>query len=1408
MQKVTYNWKRLWVSREGNLGFDADGFVTDPLDDPLWTRLLKTDIIQIENILAQNCLILLGEPGIGKSHAIKEAEAITRRTRIPQGARVFSRDLGCYSSDGLLAAEIFNSSEFSSWKTDGGELHIFLDSFDECRSRVDSVAALLGAKFKELESTAGLFLRIASRTAEWSAALENDLRVAFKGFDVGAYELAPLTKAQVLEAASVQLSKPADFVKAVVTCELVSFAIKPLTLDLLFRVWEEGRGELPRTQRDIYERGCLALCSDSEKRSTPRLKKRLTAEQTLAVASHIAAATFFCNRTSIWTTRGAAIAPPSHVTVAALATGSVTVNGTRLDMTESIILETLDSGLFSARSLHSLGWAHQTYGEFLAATYPRQEALTTAQVLGLIVSPIDSQSRLIPQMHEVAAWIANFIPEVFKRMLQNEPDILLRSDVVTESPDQLKAQLVDRLFDAFTNNTISGEWWTLRKRFRKLKHPRIARQVRSVVSNRISNREARLFGIDLIEACELHSLFPLLTRLALDQTENHAIRHRSALVLSRIGDTESRRRLSKVAKNPSANDSNDLHGAALRACFPEYLSTKELFRSLRPTKDDELEYTHHTFLRDELIERLPLKDIPTALCWAAAQEEYHGHEPFAILIRGIFDKAAEEIAAAPIRMALASALLTCLRKNHFSSGLADGALKKLLESDETSRRALVEEMARLFSDFKNDSLHVARWGLPLLRQTDLNWLLEKALTAKTPRAEAAYCHLVLYSFYAPDSSTAADAIILAAEKLPLLKQLMAPWLEPVNLESDSAKQVREDYLEAKRLRKRIEGRKDQAMPSTLQKITGELEVIETEKPQNWSNVFYFLSLSSDGRTLHLSLDVRGLDQWKSLPLEIKTRIVLTAENYLRKAEPKTRNWFFKKNVWSWPAMAGVQALILLAQEKPNTFDSLPREAWRKWIPAILRPHVSDDKDVHKNLFAAAFSKAPRATIFWLGKVIDLENRQNKYLFALSKLPDKLDRRLESALLAKLQKGGLDRVALVCLIDALLQRHSNRVLELLRKWLPKMPPRDGKSLDRALIACERLAQYGEPKDWPRIWRLITKNDDFGSLLMKRLADERYHEPLSVIKIVNEQQAAELWEWMLKIFPPEKDSRPRGRIIEVTPEHQLATFRDGLVNSIARGTPAGCNAIRALIKRHPDRVWLSWLLFRAEAALRQRSWQPPFVEDIFKLKQNAEARFVQSGDQLLSVLCESLSRYQDRLLGPTPTGEFLWDGDKPKPEEAISNALKIHLDDDLSGRGIVINREVQIHIVQKTDLHVTAIAIANHAEIVDQVNVIVEVKGCWNRDLKTAMAEQLVQRYFSKSDSKHGIYVVAWFPSEHWSPTDNRRRRVPFNSNSELTAILQAQAARLSSPTQTVKAIVLDVGHPRLPRKRLKGRPTSS
>jgi predicted NACHT family NTPase len=75
MSKKDYKWKRFWCPRSGNINLTDGGYLYDP--DAEWGKADNPDLVSLEAIAEIPCLVLLGEPGIGKSQELENLKALT-----------------------------------------------------------------------------------------------------------------------------------------------------------------------------------------------------------------------------------------------------------------------------------------------------------------------------------------------------------------------------------------------------------------------------------------------------------------------------------------------------------------------------------------------------------------------------------------------------------------------------------------------------------------------------------------------------------------------------------------------------------------------------------------------------------------------------------------------------------------------------------------------------------------------------------------------------------------------------------------------------------------------------------------------------------------------------------------------------------------------------------------------------------------------------------------------------------------------------------------------------------------------------------------------------------------------------------------------------------------------------------
>src|SRR6266567_6300825 len=107
MNHVVYDWRRYWVPSDGAFSFDSDGFLLPPANDSDRLFWPKTDVVGFDALITKPCLVLLGEPGIGKTFALREAEKQARAAHDRARAGFLFRNLGVYASDTHLVEDVF-----------------------------------------------------------------------------------------------------------------------------------------------------------------------------------------------------------------------------------------------------------------------------------------------------------------------------------------------------------------------------------------------------------------------------------------------------------------------------------------------------------------------------------------------------------------------------------------------------------------------------------------------------------------------------------------------------------------------------------------------------------------------------------------------------------------------------------------------------------------------------------------------------------------------------------------------------------------------------------------------------------------------------------------------------------------------------------------------------------------------------------------------------------------------------------------------------------------------------------------------------------------------------------------------------------------------------------------------------
>lgn len=1410
-----YDWKRFWCPRDGSINSTDLGYLADP-DGPYGNHS-NPSLRSFEEVSELPCLALLGEPGIGKSSTMQAERDAVEAAVQAEGGKTLWLDLRSCGSEDRLVNKLFESQEFKLWEEDDYRLHLFLDSLDECLLRMDTVAALLVDELQNYP-VERLSLRIGCRTAEWpTSVLENGLRELWGDEDFGAYELAPLRRADVAAAANASELRPDAFLEAVQEAGAVPLAIKPVTLDFLIGSYS-ATGTFPTGQTDLYLEGCRWLCEErNDNRVASRRTGELNPDQRLAVAARIAAVTVFSNKYAVWNGIQQAAPEKEDVLVRTLAGGTEFIGEDEFPVGEDAIREVLGTGLFSARGSERLGWAHQTYAEFFAARYLMQRSVHVDKAMSLLIHPDDEQGKLAPQLHEAAAWLASMSPEVFRAITEADPEVLLRSDVANTDVED-KTALVVTLLRLYDEERLLDIGLVPYSQYRKLEHPGLAEQLRPYIVNTGKGIVVRRVAVDIAEACETRSLQSAAADVALDPDQPFLVRKEAARFVAHVGDNPTRARLKPLATGDAGNDPDgDLQGWGLEAVWPEHMDAEELFASLTRPNENYLG-SYASFLNRELPERLRPSDLPAALAWVEDQQRRHDMSyRNAELMDQIMPQAWEFLDTPEVKRAFAKAALARLKQHdeivRERSSIAiipeESHFRERITSDDEKRRSLVEEMLDLIEDQEDDASALVYSRTPLVLTKDVAWLIEKLEVATSDHRRQILAALIRRAFDLWDDEQH-ELVYWAYQKIPALASEVGRFFDPVELSSELAREQREYHEESQERRARREQRGNRPAPDPplAERISRALDDFETGNVEAfWQSIIYFMKFDASGfsRISEVEWDLTSLPGWQAADMATRERVVEAAKRYILEGDPRTDEWLGKGVIY-YPAIAGYRALRLLMNFAPDFVAEMPNDSWERWTPMILDYPITTgtgEEEPHLELVAMAYRHAPTAFTGTLLFLVDKENEEKGYLFVLSDLEKCWDDRLACTLLEKAKDPRLKQPCLTSLLGELLDYGIDESRTFAESLIDSWSENDEETKARALAAAQALVFHTDDAGWSVVWAAMQEDAEFGDKMVAAMADVSHRLSFSQ-EHLSERQAADLYIWLVHRYP-HSEYYIEYRADSLTTfgfKENVSQWRDDIPRDLQnRGTVEACRQIERIAAELPElQDYLKWTLYQARAETRRRTWAAPEPQHVLDLITKRGTRMVQNGNQLLEVVIESLQRLEGKLRGETPAAPDLWnkrdDGtSRPKDEEAFSDYVKRHLQEDLEGRGVIVNREVVIRRGERpgrgerTDIHVDATVQDPHAEEHNIATVIIEAKGCWYHRLYKEMEAQLADRYLQDNRCRHGLYLVGWFNCPQWDPEDRRQKTAARRDFAKTQRRLKVRASELSQGDLHIRSVIL-------------------
>jgi hypothetical protein len=476
-----------------------------------------------------------------------------------------------------------------------------------------------------------------------------------------------------------------------------------------------------------------------------------------------------------------------------------------------------------------------------------------------------------------------------------------------------------------------------------------------------------------------------------------------------------------------------------------------------------------------------------------------------------------------------------------------------------------------------------------------------------------------------------------------------------------------------------------------------------------------------------------------------------------------------------------------------------------WIGALVG-HFNDSSEHYQVTSALAYELNPEAALKDFVRQMQEDDDRHGQVLCLHGFSRAWDARFTAAALEFAESGKPKHGSIESILSVVAVFAPDEAAACARRFLSATAIADPSLRERTVGVLSASMGRMAAQTWEFVWPILSADNALAETVLLRVADRiGYDHEKNMLPTLSERQLADLYLKVQELFPPSTDPKRDGEFGGVTPRMSVMDLRRNLITALeARGTEEACGELLRLSSALPEEsIWLRWRYYTARTGKRRKAWVPLPPQTVLGLATRGDARLVQNADDLLEVVLESLERLQVQLTRNTlPRAEELWhwDGADPKrknfrhkDESFLSDYIARWLRDDLCGRGIVIGREVQPRRGQRTDIHVTAAHPATTVLAVNEVTVVIEVKGCWHAEVRTATETQLVGDYLRPNGLSHGIYLVGWFVCPQWATSMN-------GLNSQTLEEAQREVAGFVVPfdgranPERVRAFVLDCRYP--------------
>ncbi len=1413
MNKI--DWKRYWCPFGTPVATDG-AFVTSPIFNGLYQP--NADLVETASLPRSGVCILLGEAGLGKSTELKQSCDNSTGIQIV--------DLGGFSSEDRLERSL--GEEMKSLPEHG---LLILDGLDEVLIEMSKAGDVILGFLQKNKGNVNLW--ISCRTGAWPTTLTGRIREIFNPDPdtdlVREFELCMLRRKDV-ELAVSSLDDTESFWKKLRATGAESLAAKPTTLGMLLSLSENDK--FPSTRVELYEQGLLKLCTQAPIRSD-RSSRGHSAQEWFAVAERVAGRLFLSGHASL--AKSGEHGNESEVVCQQdLVGGYANIpHQDSLLISEEVIQTVVGhTALFSGRTSGINGFAHKSYGEYLAARY-LCNALKKPQRDSLLYVLVGGVRRIVPQLNEIAAWVADMDSDFRKQLLKEEPSVLLRSDMSVQ-PASERTELATALLNAVESGSVyriedtldlSGfggqRYSTMRQLLERLSCSEMANAIRPWLTNKALNVRTRETAITIAWFTNTVELSPELLAIATDKDEHQGLRQEAGYAISEMGAGKQKKGLISLLDEGVDDPDDQLRGIALRALWPDCLTPIKLLEYLVPRKATNFHGSYAGFLSGlKEMSFIPNDDLPNAIQWASSIDVHRG---FGSDIGGIAGLIAYEawvrMDQADVIDELSDLALKRVKEHQALLRLPDpnsesvwesqknSAVYALIKSDSSRRRKLLTAcLFKLKDPSKSFQFIGIGSDLTLALSEDFEWAMEQACTLSGEQA-IAMAHLArrlcTYVDVGPMRNREHLEMWLEMREGSKAIRDVLDWPLSIEIGSKEASEMKEDWLKEEEWKQRSQQHKQKCSKA----ISDRADLIEKLIDRALVDDIRFVPKLLYELLVDEKLQIQNIDDltqspgWAKATQEQQADILECCLRYLIDCPLPNKKGVEEEEALlpGWAA----RALLLIQTIDEKMLDKIDTQRLAELTPFVVRGVSNLFSPGKQTLRVVDYVLQRNSEVTRKAIILDIQNcSSQQHATCILESMESVDETLGEMVLEGLRNGlSLKPIGSALLMWSIKKGVSGAFKDACSVLEKK--PRGNTGWDEFSSIIRAIATESANNSWPVLYKQAEKSRKRARRVLAGIQSSRgrYANDNEFHSELEDEALADLLFLLFKHYDPKSDEEHSESGVAST-EGDVRRWRHSVLRElVGRGTPASVEHLREMSRKFPEHEWLSSHVLDAMGQQAKSEWNPPKAIELLKMEEQAKSRLIRSGDELLSVLSDSLIRWNKdkrendliRLMW-NEIRKGIW---KPKDEEDLSQELMGWLRTDLRNHQVVIGRELQFSRrtskdgVAGTRVDISVDAISPDPQV-DPVKAIVEVKGSWNKGAKGAMKSQLVDRYFVEDRVNNGLYVVGWYEAPGWESSDGRRTSSPWKKMDIAIADLSSQASRLQigHPEYCVSSLVLD------------------